>query len=277
MMFKIGDFSRLTRVSVKALRHYDRLGLLEPARVDPLNGYRYYSSEQLPGLNSILALKDLGFSLEQVSLLLDEEMSPAQIRTMIETKRDEVGLTVAAGQERLARLEARLKQMQQEEGVPDYEVVLKRVDPQRVASVREVLSHYSDIGLLFDELRAYQERHGVAARAWTAVWYDPQYRESEVDGEATFTTDDSLPDDGRVHPGELPAVETMACAVHQGSFATLVQAYSALMTWIEGNGYRILGPHRELFLRDGSEQDNPDYITEIQFPVETADSLEERR
>ncbi len=167
--------------------------------------------------------------------------------------------------------------MQQEEGVPDYEVVLKRVDPQRVASVREVLSHYSDIGHLFDELRAYQERHGVAARAWTAVWYDPQYRESEVDGEATFTTDDSLPDDGRVHPGELPAVETMACAVHQGSLATLVQAYSALMTWIEGNGNRILGPHRELFLRDGSEQDNPDYITEIQFPVETADSLEERR
>jgi DNA-binding transcriptional MerR regulator len=81
MMFKIGDFSRLTRVSVKALRHYDRLGLLEPARVDPLNGYRYYSSEQLSGLNSILALKDLGFSLEQVSLLLDEEMSPAQVRT----------------------------------------------------------------------------------------------------------------------------------------------------------------------------------------------------
>lgn len=276
-MFKIGDFSRLARVSVKALRYYDRLGLLEPARTDPQNGYRFYSSEQLPRLNGILALKDLGFSLEQVSLLLDEELSPAQIRAMLELQHNEVGRTLAAEHRRLARLEARLKRMEQEDGLPAYEVVLKKVDEQRVASVREVLPYYSDIGRLFDELRAYQERHGVDAKAWTAVWYDPEYRESRVDGEATFTTEDPLPEDGMVHPGELPAVETMACAVHHGSFATLGRAYSALMAWIEGNGYRILGPHRELFLHGGSEQDNPDYVTEIQFPVQTADSLEERR
>jgi DNA-binding transcriptional MerR regulator len=270
-VFRIGEFSRLARVSVKALRHYDRLGLLEPSYTDPLNGYRYYSSGQLPRLNGILALKDLGFSLEQVSILLDEDLSPTQIRTMLEAKRDEVGQSVAAEHRRFARLEARLDQMEQEDDVPEYEVVLKEVDAQRVASVREVLPHYSDIGRLFSELHAYRERHGVDAGAWTAVWYDPEYRESQVDGEATFATEDSLPENGRVRAGELSAVGSMACTVHRGSFATVSRAYSALMAWIEGNGYTILGPHRELFLHGGSDQEEQDYVTEIQFPVATSD------
>ena len=79
-MFKIGDFSRLTQVTVKALRHYDRLGLLAPEAIDPETGYRYYSGAQVPRLSRILALKDLGFSLEQVGTLLDADLSPAQLR-----------------------------------------------------------------------------------------------------------------------------------------------------------------------------------------------------
>ena len=207
-MFRIGEFSRLARVSVKALRHYDRLGLLRPARTDPLTGYRYYSGGQLPRLNGILALKDLGFSLGQVSALLDEELSPAQIRTMLEAKRDEVGQMVAAEQRRFARLQARLDQMEREDDVPAYEVVLKRVAAQRVASLREILPQYRDVGRLFGELRAYQERHGLGAKAWTAVWYDPEYRESRVDGEATFTARGLLPEDGRVRARELPLSRT---------------------------------------------------------------------
>ncbi len=79
-MFKIGDFSRLSLVSVKALRYYDELGLLKPARVDEFTGYRYYSAGQLTRLNRILAMKDMGLSLEQIALLLDKEPTPDQIR-----------------------------------------------------------------------------------------------------------------------------------------------------------------------------------------------------
>jgi len=84
-MLRIGEFSRLARVSVKALRLYDRLGLLKPVRTDELTGYRHYSSEQLPRLNAILALKELGFSLEQVALLLDEGAPLERARTMLES------------------------------------------------------------------------------------------------------------------------------------------------------------------------------------------------
>src|SRR5436309_15386266 len=99
-MFKIGDFSRLTQVTVKALRHYDRLGLLAPEAIDPETGYRYYSGAQVPRLSRILALKDLGFSLEQVGTLLDADLSPAQLRGMLLAKRAEVLGAIAAEGER---------------------------------------------------------------------------------------------------------------------------------------------------------------------------------
>ncbi len=74
-LFKIGDFSQIGQVSVRMLRHYDELGLLKPAYVDRLTDYRYYSIEQLPKLNRLLALKDLGFSLVQIAALLNNDLT----------------------------------------------------------------------------------------------------------------------------------------------------------------------------------------------------------
>ena len=275
-MLRIGEFSRLARVSVKALRLYDRLGLLEPARTDALSGYRYYSGEQLPRLNAILALKDLGLSLDQVGRLLDEGLTEAQVRAMLEARRDEVERALRAEQERLARVEARLRRMDKEGGVPGgYEVVLKAIGAQRVASVRETLPAYSEVGRLFGELRAYAELHGVRPSAWLSVWHDREYRDEDADGEAAFVAEGPLPEDGRVRESLLPAVERMAATVHHGPFDTIGGAYAALLGWVEENGYRVAGPNREVYLRGGDEQGNPDYVTEIQFPVEKAQGREE--
>jgi DNA-binding transcriptional MerR regulator len=272
---KIGEFSRLARVSVKALRLYDRLGLLKPVRTEELSGYRYYSSEQLPRLNAILALKDLGFSLEQIKRLLDEGLFEPQIRAMLEVRREEAQQALEAERQRLARVEARLRRMEREGGVlGGYEVVLKRVETQRVASVRDTLHVYSDVGRLFDELRDYAEGHRIRPSAWISVWHDEEYRDEKVDGEAAFVTGDPLPEDKRVRESTLPAVENMAATVHHGSFDTIGGAYAALLGWIEENGYRVAGPNREIYLRSGNEQGNPDYVTEIQFPVEKAQGRE---
>ncbi len=252
-MLRIGEFSRLARVSVKALRLYGRLELVKPARTDEWSGYRYYSSEQLPRLNAILALKDLGFSLEQIRKLLDEGLSEAQIRAMLEMRRDEVERAMDMERERLSRIEARLRRMDREDGMlGGYEVVLKKVEARRVASVRDTLPAYSAVGVLFDELGAYAERHGIRSSAWLSVWRDEEYKESDVDGEAAFATEDPLPEDGRVREKELPAVESMASTVHHGSFDTIGGAYAALLGWIEGNGFRVPRPHRYLYLRCGN-------------------------
>jgi DNA-binding transcriptional MerR regulator len=106
-MFKIGDFSKLSRVSVKTLRYYDEVGLLKPIQIDRFTGYRFYSVDQLPRLNRILALKDLGFSLEQIGRLLDEELPPSELRGMLRLKQGELQQQVDEQQSRLARVEAR--------------------------------------------------------------------------------------------------------------------------------------------------------------------------
>jgi DNA-binding transcriptional MerR regulator len=114
-MFKIGEFSRFSQVTVKTLRHYDKIGLLKPAEVDRFTGYRYYSASQLPRLNRILALKDLGLSLDQIAQLLEGDLSPDQIRGMLRLKQVEIQQQMQEEQVRLARVEWRLKQIEREE------------------------------------------------------------------------------------------------------------------------------------------------------------------
>src|SRR5215831_18698381 len=134
-MIRIGDFSRLARVSVVTLRHYDDLGLLKPARVDPETGYRYYTPDQLPRLNRILALKELGFSLEQVARLSSAELPAAQIRGMLVLQRAQLEQQVREQRARLAAVEARLQDIECEGAPPAFDIVVRPVEPQLVASI----------------------------------------------------------------------------------------------------------------------------------------------
>src|SRR5512140_443157 len=136
-MFKIGEFSRLSRVSIRMLRYYDQLGLLKPSQTDRLTGYRYYSADQLPRLNRILALQDLGFSLEQIGGLLDENMPADEVRGMLRLKKAEVERGILEEQSRLARLEARMQQLDGEQETT-YDVIVRGVGAQLVATLRDV-------------------------------------------------------------------------------------------------------------------------------------------
>lgn len=271
-MFKIGDFSKLSRVSIKALRYYDEIGLLKPARVDRFSDYRYYSADQLPRLNRILVLKDLEFSLEQIGRLLGEEVSAEELKGMLKMKRAEIEQQMQEEQARWARVEARLRQIEQEGKMPTYEVVLKHVPPLRVAAIRDVIPTYSQQDRLWGELESFLDQHRIQRTgSCFTVYYDPEYRERDVDAEVCEAVGASARGGGRVQVRELPAVESMACVVHHGSLDTLNQAYNALLSWIQANGYRIVGPNREVYLYTGSgevRQDDPSYVTEVQFPVE---------
>src|ERR1700752_3441463 len=109
-MIKIGNFARLSQVSVVTLRYYDEMDLLKPVKVDTFTGYRFYSADQLPRLNRILALKDLGFSLEQIKLMLADGLSLDQLRSMLTLQHSQVEKRLADEQERLHRIESRLRQ-----------------------------------------------------------------------------------------------------------------------------------------------------------------------
>jgi DNA-binding transcriptional MerR regulator len=135
IVIKIGDFARLGKVLVVTLRHYDEIGLLKPGTMDSFTGYRYYSVAQLPRLNRILALKDLGFSLEQIEVVL-RGLTLDQLRGMLKLRHAEVEQQVAQEQGRLARIATRLRQIESEDTMPNYDVVLKTVPPMLIASRR---------------------------------------------------------------------------------------------------------------------------------------------
>src|SRR5579864_8428056 len=248
-MMKIGDFSKLSQVSIKTLRYYDEMGLLKPTEIDRFTSYRYYSVSQLPRLNRILALKDLGFSLEQIAQALDEGVSSEQLRGMLRLKRAELQQQIVGEQARLARVEARLSTIAMEGTMPDYDVVIKQVEPQLVASVRDTLPGYPAVGRLFDEVYGFLARSGVngLTALGAAIWHDNEYKTSDIDGEAAVFLKQPVPESGRVRVYELPAA-TMASVVHKGAYNAFSQAYEAIGRWIDANGYRITGPNREVYL-----------------------------
>lgn len=276
-MFKISDFSKLSQVSVKALRYYDELGLLKPAQIDRFTGYRYYSMDQLPRLNRILALKDLGLSLQQIGQLLNEELPPDQLRGMLKLKRAELEQEADQVRMRLERVEARLRQIEQEGKMPtydvviEYDVVIKTTPPQLVASIRDVVPTPPEQGGLWGELGVYLGRHKATSTGpCLTIYHDPEYKERDWDLEVCEPLAASVPGNERVHVYELPVVQTMACVVHHGPFVTINEAYQALFQWAQANGYRIAGPCREVYLRtaEHGSQTDANTVTEIQFPVE---------
>ncbi len=267
-MFKIGVFSRLSRIPVKTLRYYHRIGLLEPARIDSFTGYRYYTAVQLARLNHILALKDLGFSLEQIGQMLDDDLSPGQIRGLLRLKQAEIARQIEADQARLARLESRLTQIEKEAKMPKYEVVIKQVDKMQIAGLRDIVANYQSVGPLYEELFAALGRHGISPIGPAmAIYYDDEYKESDVDVEAAVPVAGGALPEGRVVIRKLPG-EEMASLVRQGPYDDFTPAYQALLGWIEANGCRIVGPNRELYLSGpGGGVDPAEYVTELQFPV----------
>ncbi len=269
-MFKIGEFSKLSQVTIKTLRFYDQAGLLQAAQVDPMTGYRYYSADQLPRLNRILALKALGFSLEQIRQMIAEEVSADALRGMFRLRRAEIEQQMAAEQARLAQVLLRLRQIEREGDLPAYEVVLKPVDTLTVAAIRAIVPTYSHTGQLIGELFGYLMPNGIhPIGPLMAMFHDAEYREADCDVEV-FVPVAGGRGGGRIQMRDLPGAD-MVTAVHQGEYDAISGAYTAIMSWIEQNGYQIAGPNREVYLHGPGEGIAPDaYVTEVQFPVQRA-------
>jgi DNA-binding transcriptional MerR regulator len=112
-LLQIGEFAKISHVPTKTLRYYDRIGLFEPHYVDPSTNYRYYSPDQLPRITRILTLKELGLSLEQISQLLEEDLPLPELRGMLRLKRIEIQEQLEHERVRLARVEARLRKIEE--------------------------------------------------------------------------------------------------------------------------------------------------------------------
>jgi DNA-binding transcriptional MerR regulator len=281
-MFKIGEFSRLSRVSVRMLRHYDQLGLLTPSQTDRFTGYRYYSADQLPRLNRILALRDLGFSLEQIAGMLEDDLSTEQLLGMLKLKRAEVEDQMQLERQKLARLEVRIRQLNESPKHGGYDVIVRDIEPELVATYREVAADDDRIQQMFDMVEVYvaQYEGARADKPPLSIYYDDEYRERDVDAEIAVPLKYAIPESESIRVRQLPRLPNVACIVHVGDYSAIYQAYNSLLAWIEANDYQMTGPIREVYLRYGADGlnfelpstylggDASEYVTELQLSVE---------
>ena len=282
-MLTIGEFAWLSQVTVETLRHYDRVGLLKPVDQDPFTGYRHYALDQLPRLTRILALKDLGLPLTEIAHLLDQEVTAGEIRGILEVKQVELEQQIREAQQRLARVEAHLRQIEMEGKMPDFEVLVKTVPAHWIASVRDKMpwSGQEILGptmtRMFDEVGEHIDRHKAAvAGPAVALWHESSFvhtevNQEEMDIETALPIAAPVPESTRVKVRQVPQCQ-VAYTVHHGGFSGLPLAKRAVFAWTERNGYRRAGPIGEVYLHhDPDHQTNEDsshHVTEIQFPVE---------
>lgn len=282
-MLSIGDFSQLGQVSVRTLRHYDELGLLKPAHVDNFTNYRYYSIDQLPRLHRILMLKDLGLSLEQITHLVKQPLSAERLRGMLMIKQAELKQEILDRQVQLQRVEARLRLIEQEGQGTGYDVILKKVEPQRIASVGQVVPSVQDMPryrcACFEAVYCWLEQNRFEHIGPELVLYrNTEYTEQDIDMEIGVVADVAdmgsyAPPSavcGEVNLRELPGAFPVASTIHQGPLEDIGQAITSLYTWISENGYSTSGPWREVHLL-GTELDRKPFApftVEIQIPVE---------
>lgn len=273
-MFRIGDFSRLTRVSLKALRHYDALGLFTPAYVDPFTDYRYYTFEQLPRLNRILALKGLGFSLEAIGSMLDDDLSAEALRGMLVLRRTQLEAAAAEAREKLLQIEVRLHQIEQEGKMSKVDVLMKTVEPLMIAGAREVVRSPKQMRerciALNGEACMLMAAQGLKSDGISFALYYPTEAEG-IDVEMAYIVPKaSKPvQQGKAAIHLLPAV-TVAYAVYIGSyddFGAVGQVHAELNRWIEAHGYTVSEASREFYLRPPKRFADPDGMMEIQYPV----------
>ena len=279
-MLKIGDFSKLAHVTVKALRYYAEMGLLKPTWIDRFTGYRYYDLDQLPRLNRILALKDLGFSLDQIVHLLDEHLSVEQMQGMLRRKQAELEARLTAEQNRLEMVAVRLRQIEQEGQVGREEVLVKRIEKLPIAALREVAPSAErmpqHVRRMVERLeRCLDEINLRPTGPWLALFDGLEYRERNIPVEMGVVV---APEALQRSPAAsraglslrlLPPVEQMACLYHAGPPEALPQAYTGLYAWMEAHRFHPAGPARELYLRD-EQAEHHGQVIEVQIPVERA-------
>jgi effector-binding domain-containing protein len=271
-LFSIGEFSRVSKMSVKTLRFYDERGLLKPGHIDSKSGYRYYSSAQLNEANLIRLLRSLELPLEDIQLFL-RERDPHGQRVLLESHRE--GLqrrldeyrSIVSSIERLIDGEGR---------VLGRLVTLKELADQFVLGVRFHTTYEKldvSIGSAFaDIFTRLGERGEFPAGPPFSIYYGEEWDESDIDMEICVPVVRPMGGGGRVAGRELPG-GLVASTLHMGPYHEVAEAYQALDLWMKERGYGYTGPPREVYLV-GPEQvdDEADLRTEVMFPVrETED------
>lgn len=274
-MFQIGEFSKIGQVSARQLRRYAEMGLLEPIRVDPFTGYRYYSASQLPRLNKILALKEMGLTLAQIGEYLNENVSVEELRGMLALKRSQTEQNIQQETARLRIIESRIDQIDRDGALNPQEVVLKQVSSQNYLSTRQTFSSLVEGIMLMANMKNLltQTIKPADMGYFTAIFHSDMFEDDALDVEVGLAVNSPLfapiefASGLNLTPSQLPQIETMLTTIRLGAPQTGHGSFASIGIWLEANNYKIAGPGREVFINFPPPHLAHQAVTEIQFPV----------
>lgn len=275
-MFLTGEFSKIARVSKRMLQHYDRIDLFKPEFTDPQTGYRYYSAKQLPQLNRIIALKDMGLTLEQIRRMLHDNVSDDELYGMFLMQKAQLEREIVDAMERFRSIEIRLQQLRTHKTQPD--IVMKSVPVLSYLSLREICTSPQHGWETIQHLQqALPEKVGRRSLgSLLAMINAPMFEPDDIRLEIGYVLNEPVDDPVRLSEEfvlttrELAGVETMATLVTVGdpNQGSIMSGYGALADWVEQNQYHLAGPQREVFLSLPPTAPPHQVVVEVQFPLE---------
>jgi DNA-binding transcriptional MerR regulator/effector-binding domain-containing protein len=281
-MLRIGDFSKITKVTIRMLRHYDQIGLFKPACVDPISGYRAYSYEQMPQLSRIVFLRDLGFTIQEIKSMVDNHLSIEEMETKLLKRKQELEEEIKVAQLNLGVVTERLKAIQHEQAIPSNDVTVKSVAPITVASVRKTVPHVSEMHeychVMYEQVYRDLERlHIEPAGPEVTFYHNESYSETDLDVEVSLIIRGSE-EELRTLKGSsltvrhLPAESEVATMVYNGPYDGMELAIIELLKWIARHGWVTTGEMRELHLSGPTHPDGElveRSIIEFQIPIDS--------
>ena len=262
-MFRIGEFSKLGKTTVKTLRYYDEIGLLKPQEIDEFTKYRFYTSEQLITLHEIQALKQLGLSIEEIKLIISNKNTKA----LLEKRKAELISQIAKEQDQLSRIEFIL--LNEGEVISmKYQGIIKEL-PECIVYSKKMVAYFQTIPSIGEQVSKKYPDLKCASPEYSFISYlDGEYKTENISIEFCEAVEEMKEDFDDIVFKKIPSITALS-VMHKGSYRELGKAYGYAYKWIEENNYRVIDNPRENYI-DGiwNKEDESEWLTELQIPIE---------
>ena len=264
-MYKIGEFSRITSLTVKALRYYDDEGILNPSYRDEQNGYRLYDENDFKKSELIALLRKLNFTISEIKDVLENYDNQNDLAFYLTEKKTQLTTKIKDYQCTIGLLEAYILKTESEEKAMNYEVVKKDYPSILVASIR-FKGKYSDCGKYLGKI--FGAAKSKVCGTPFCCYYDSDYKEDDADIEACVPVKDSVTGEG-ITSKRLAAINAIS-TTHVGSYETISSAYKALSDYAKENSLTFKTPSREIYIKGPGmifKGNTNKYVTEVVFEI----------
>lgn len=266
-MFRIGEFSKMSKTTIKTLRYYDEIGILKPECIDNFTSYRFYTTQQLVKLHQIQSYRQMGLSINEIKLIQDNEDN----NKILLKRKAELEREIANAKNQLSRIEFILSK-EQEDFFMNYQATIKELPRCIVYSKKVKVNGYNDYFKLIPEigqecLKANPKLKCATPEYCFISYPDGEYKESNFNIEFCEAVEKIGNDIGDIKFKEIDSVMAVS-VMHKGSYKDLSKAYAFAFKWIEQNGYIASDSPRESYI-DGiwNKDDENEWLTELQIPI----------